>query len=412
MLEADVALPVVTEFVDQVRLRTVGEDGTPGASNSQEILGIVHEELTRLIGGANRRLEFARKPPSVILVCGLQGTGKTTTSAKLAKTIKDQSKHVLLTSVDVYRPAAIEQLRTLSDSLGIEFYAPEADAADPAEIAAASIALARRKLLDVVIVDTAGRLHIDDEMMHELARVHGEVAPVETLYVVDAMVGQDAVNSAAAFDDVLPLTGIVVTKLDGDARGGALLSVAKVTGKPVKFLGTGEDVDALEEFHPDRMASRILGMGDLASLAESVKGKADPAKAKRMEGKFFKGQRLNLEDYRDQIAMAEDMGGVEKLASHLPDSSLSGALDFQGLRDKFRRELAIIDSMTLRERRNPAIIRTSRKVRIAKGAGVETHHVSQLLRSFEKMSKMSRKMSRATTKRKLAAMNPDMMPFQ
>ncbi len=412
LLEADVALPVVSQFISSVRRRAIGADVSAGASHAQAVIGIVHEELVKTIGGAGRSLELSKKSPSVVMICGLQGAGKTTTAAKLAHSLKaNQKKRVLLSSIDIYRPAAIDQLETLASSVGADFFRTEEGVA-PIESAKAAIVAARRKLLDVVIIDTAGRLHIDAGMMNELVDVHAAIGPDETLFVVDAMVGQDAVASAQAFNETLPLTGAIVTKLDGDARGGALLSVRQVTGVPIKFIGVGEGIEALDEFHPDRIASRILGMGDVATLLERVQKKTDKGKAERIQNKFLSGKRFDLSDYRDQIAMSQDVGGIEDIAKHLPDMPNVRLRDLETVQVKLRREMAIIDSMTPAERANPAIIRSSRRARIANGAGVEARYVNQLLRSFEKMNRMSRKLLRKGGGKQMKGLGMGNFPMQ
>lgn len=394
LLEADVALPVAREFIDQVKARALDSEVLASLTPAQTIISIVQEELTKLLGESNVPINLASSGPSVILVAGLQGSGKTTTAAKLAHVFKhQQKKRVLLASVDIYRPAAIDQLRTLSQSVGVDFWETDVSQ-DPEAIAKAALAHARKTSTEIVIVDSAGRLHIDHEMMNEIQRVHHAISPVETLFVVDAMIGQDAVNSATAFNDVLELTGVIVTKLDSDARGGALLSVRQVTGKPVKFIGVGEGVDAFEHFHPDRIASRILGMGDVLTLIESVKEKTDEDKAKQLEKKLRSGRKLDLADYRDQVQMSLEMGGIATLAKMIPGLSSAKIPDLSGADDVVRREIAIINSMTPHERQHPAIIRASRRARIAAGSGVEIRYVSQLLRKFEKMQRAMRKMGR------------------
>ena len=397
LLEADVALPVVIEFVEQIRERASGSSVAGSLTVGQTILTIVHEELTKIIGKSNVPLDLSGPPPAVILVAGLQGSGKTTTVGKLAKLLKTENKIILVASVDVYRPAAIDQLQRLAEIVGVDFY--ETNASDkPTDIAAQAISRARQNLSDVVIIDTAGRLHIDQEMMDELKAVHKRIAPVETLFVIDAMTGQDAVTSAAAFDEALPLTGVIVTKLDSDARGGALLSVRKVTGKPVKYIGVGEGIDALERFHPDRISSRILGMGDVMSLLETVQQQTDQDKARILEQKIRRGKRFDLEDYRDQLLMARDMGGLSKIAKMLPGVPNTAMPKLYELDQSAKQEIAIINSMTPHERQFPAVIRGTRRSRISKGAGVEVRDVSQLLRKLEKIRKAARKMSRSKGK--------------
>ena len=394
LLEADVALPVAREFIEQVKVRAVNAETLASLTPAQSIISIVHEELTVLLGDSNVPINQSDAGPTVILIAGLQGSGKTTTAAKLARVLKDKDKKsVLLTSVDIYRPAAIDQLKTLSETVGAEFWNTDSSTS-PQDIATAAVLHARRSSIDYVIVDSAGRLHVDQEMMDEIERVHRAISPHETLFILDAMIGQDAVNSASAFNEKLDLTGVVVTKLDSDARGGALMSVRQITGKPVKFIGVGEGIDALEHFHPDRMASRIIGMGDVLTLIESVQEKADQDKAKQLEQKVRKGRRLDLADYRDQMLMTLEMGGIGSLAKMIPGLSSSKLPELSGADEVVRREIAIINSMTPHERERPAIIRASRRARIAGGSGVEVRHVSQLLRKYEKLQKTMRKMAR------------------
>ena len=414
LLEADVALPVTREFIDQVRLRASSAEVLSSLTPAQTMIGIVHEELTRVIGDSNVPLNLSGTPPVVILVAGLQGSGKTTTVGKLAGILKRQfQKRVMVASVDVYRPAAVDQLRKLAEMVEADFYETDIDQ-KPQEIARSAIAHARSLAADVVIIDTAGRLHIDDQMMDELRAIHAGTSPDETLFVIDAMTGQDAVNSASAFNDALPLSGVVVTKLDSDTRGGALLSVRHITGKPVKFIGVGEAVDALEQFHPDRIVSRILGMGDVLSLIESAQQKADKGKAQDLEQKLRKGRRFDLGDYRDQMMMAQDMGGMSGIAKLLPGLSSAKMPDMDKLEESTKRDIAIINSMTPHERRHPAIVRGSRRVRICAGAGVETRFVNQLLRKFDKMQKMTRKFSQNKGKMSIPGMDnlSDKFPMQ
>ena len=372
LLEADVALPVVREFIARVRERAVGQDVLASLTPGQALVRVVRDELTELMGGSSSGLVLNVQPPAVVLVAGLQGSGKTTTVAKLARWLKEQSgKSVMTVSCDVYRPAAIEQLRTLADQVGAGFI-PSAPGDDPVAIATGALTEARRRFVDVLIVDTAGRLHVDDRMMDEIRRIHSAVAPVETLFVVDGMTGQDAAETSRAFDAVLPLTGIVLTKTDGDARGGAALSVRHVTGKPIKFLGIGEKTDALEAFHPDRIASRILGMGDMLSLIEEVEQKVDRDKAEKLARKLVKGKQFDLEDFSEQLAQMRNMGGVTGMLDKLPGMPGLPA----GVRDRvndreFVRMEAIISSMTMQERRYPGVIKGSRKRRIASGSGTQ-----------------------------------------
>ena len=388
LLEADVALPVVKEFITVVKQSALGQEVIGNLNPGQALIGVVHRELTRLMGEHNDALNLATTPPAVILMAGLQGAGKTTTSGKLAKMLRDQNKKkVLLVSCDVYRPAAIEQLRTLSKQLEIDFF-PSDISQKPQDIALAALDHARRHYHDVVIVDTAGRLAIDAEMMEEIKQLHSALKPIETLFVVDAMTGQDAVNTARAFGDVLPLTGIILTKLDGDARGGAALSVRQVTGKPIKFVGVSEKPNGLEAFHPERMASRILGMGDVLSLIEEAQRETDHAEAEKLAKKVQSGKGFDLNDFKQQIVQMRKMGGMSAMMDKLP-AQLSQAAAGSKVDDKqITRTEAIINSMTPVERSKPELIKASRKRRIAMGAGVQVMHVNQLLNQFEQMQKM------------------------
>ena len=411
LLEADVALPVAKEFISLVKARASQADVLASLTPDQTILTIVHEELTNVIGRSNVPLDLKGPKPSIILIAGLQGSGKTTTAAKLAKLLATQDqKKVMLASVDVYRPAAIDQLRTHAELIGVDFFEPNLRK-HPVVIAKSAVKKAVKNVSDVIILDTAGRLHVDSAMMNELKRIARAVKPTETLFVIDAMIGQDAVNSAAEFNSALDLTGVVVTKLDSDTRGGALLSVRHVTGKPVKFIGVGEHVDAIEHFHPDRIASRILGMGDILSIIESAQQKADQQKAKKLEQKLRKGRRMDLSDYRDQMMMTQDMGGIANIAKLLPGMPTNAMPHLNNAESEVRREIAIINSMTPHERRFPSIIRGSRRVRISAGAGVASRDVNQLLRKFDKLQRMTKKMTRKKGKMKnMPGMNqmPDM----
>jgi len=389
LLEADVALPVVKDFIARVRERAVGEEVIGSLTPGQALVGVVHRELAALIGGASAPLDLATQPPAVILLAGLQGAGKTTTAAKLARVLREEmKKKVLLVSADVYRPAAIEQLRTLAPQVGADFF-PSSVGEAPVAIAAAALDWARRHYHDVLIVDTAGRLGIDEQMMREIAELHAAVRPIETLFVVDAMQGQDAVNTARAFRDALPLTGVILTKLDGDSRGGAALSVRHVTGVPIKFAGVGEKVaGGLEVFHPERMASRILGMGDVLSLLEDAQKSVDVDEAKKLAKKVRSGKGFDLEDYKSQIAQMRKMGGLSALVDKLP-AELARAAQGSTVDDrKIRRLEGIINSMTAVERAKPELIKASRKRRIASGAGVSVQEVNQLLNQFEQTQKM------------------------
>lgn len=395
LLEADVALPVVKAFVDSVRERSLGREVQTSLSPGQSFIKIVQSELVNVMGEANEGLNLAANPPAVILMAGLQGAGKTTTVAKLAKWLKEtEKKKVGVVSVDVYRPAAIEQLKTLAEEVSAEFLAGEA-AQSPVEIAANAVEAAKLKFLDVLLIDTAGRLHIDDEMMTEIKQVHSAVDPIETLFVVDSMTGQDAANTAKAFHDALPLTGVVLTKADGDARGGAALSIRQITGKPIKFIGIGEKTDAMELFHPDRIASRILGMGDMLSLIEEVERKVDRKKADRLAKKIQKGKAFDLIDMRDQLLQMKNMGGLNSMLEKLPGMGNIPQQVKDKVDDKdLNRQVAIINSMTTNERRFPATINGSRKRRIAMGSGNQVQDINRLLKQYKQMQKMMKKMKK------------------
>jgi signal recognition particle subunit SRP54 len=392
LLEADVALPVVKQFIDGVRAKALGHEVVGSLTPGQALIGVVHRELTALMGEANVGLDLAVAPPATILMAGLQGSGKTTTVGKLARLLKEDKKKVLVVSCDVYRPAAIEQLKTVAAQVGVDFFASHANE-KPEEIAKKSIEYARTHYHDVVIVDTAGRLAIDEPMMQEIAALHAAVRPAETLFVVDAMQGQDAVNVARAFNERLPLTGVVLTKLDGDARGGAALSVRQVTGKPIKFAGTSEKMNGLEAFHPERMASRILGMGDILSLVEEAHKQVDVEQAQKLADKVRKGKGFDLEDFKQQLQQMNKMGGIAGLMDKLP-AQLAGQIDPAKLQDtkQLARIEGIINSMTKKERANPDLIKASRKRRIATGAGVQVQEVNRLLKQFEQMQQMMKMM--------------------
>lgn len=395
LLEADVALPVAKEFIEHIKSKAIGKEVMESLKPGEVLIKLVHDELVAVMGEFNEALNLKAQPPAVILMAGLQGSGKTTTAAKLAKWLKDtQKKTVLVASADIYRPAAIDQLATLANTIGVEFY-PSNAAQDPVDIARGAIQAAKSKVIDVIILDTAGRLHIDKEMMDEIQRLHAAINPVETLFVVDSMTGQDAANTAKAFNDALPLTGVILTKTDGDARGGAALSIRHITGKPIKFIGVGEKIDALEPFYPDRVASRILGMGDIISLVEQAERNLDKAKAEKLAKKFKKGKPFDLEDFKDQLKQIHNMGGVMGIMSKLPGMNQLP----QNVKDQFNdRKLieieAIINSMTPRERRFPDIIRNSQKRRIALGSGTSIQAINQLLKQFIQMQKMMKKMSK------------------
>ena len=388
LLEADVALPVVREFVARVREKAVGEAVVGSLTPGQAFIGVVHRELTELMGGTAQPLDLATQPPAVFLLAGLQGAGKTTTAAKLARLLREsQRKKVLVVSADVYRPAAIEQLRTLASQVGVDFFASTPDQ-KPVDIARAAVDWGRRHYHDIVIVDTAGRLSIDAAMMEEIRALHAAVSPIETLFVVDAMQGQDAVNTARAFSEALPLTGVILTKLDGDSRGGAALSVRHVTGAPIKFAGIAEKVTGLEVFHPERMASRILGMGDVLSLVEEVHRTVDVEEAKKFARKVKTGKGFDLEDYKQQVVQMRKMGGFSAMLDKLPAEIAKAAQGAQVDERKIARVEGIINAMTPQERVKPEIIKASRKRRIAAGSGVSVQEVNQLLNQFEQAQKM------------------------
>ncbi|AKS42430.1 signal recognition particle protein [Wenzhouxiangella marina] len=393
LLEADVALPVVKDFIKQATDRAVGQEVVGSLKPGQALVKVVHEELKRVLGGDQAELKLDSAPPVVILLAGLQGAGKTTTAGKLANLLKDRHrKKVLLASCDIYRPAAIDQLETLAGQVGAGFFRSERT--DDAEaIAREAVSEARKQFADVLIVDTAGRLAIDDAMMDEIKRVHAAIDPAEVLFVVDSMTGQDAANTARAFNDALPLSGVVLTKTDGDARGGAALSVRQITGAPIKFLGTGEKIDGLEPFYPDRLASRILGMGDVLSLVEEVERKVDQKQARKLAAKVGKGsRRFGMDDLRDQLLQMENMGGLSSLMDKLPGmNKLPEAARAQMDNKQTRRMIAIINSMTPNERRFPDIIKGSRKRRIAAGSGVQIQDVNRLIKQHKQMQKMMKK---------------------
>lgn len=396
LLEADVALPVVKEFTQRVKDKAIGQEVMRSLTPGQALVGVVHQELTVLMGGANAELNLATQPPAVILMAGLQGAGKTTSVGKLAKLLKErQKKKVLVVSCDVYRPAAIDQLKTVAEQAGVEFF-PSSASDSPESIARAAVDWAKRHYFDILIVDTAGRLAIDAAMMSEIQQLHRAVEPIETLFVVDAMLGQDAVNTARAFGEALPLTGVILTKLDGDARGGAALSVRHVTGKPIKFVGVGEKLGGIEAFHPERMASRVLGMGDVLSLIEEARKGIDEEKAVALAKKLKTGKGFDLTDFKEQISQMRKMGGLNALMDKLPAQFAQAASQMPaGADDKaIRRIEGIINSMTPLERAKPELIKASRKRRIATGAGVQVQEVNRLLNQFEQSQKMMKQFSK------------------
>jgi signal recognition particle subunit SRP54 len=415
LLEADVALPVVKEFIDKVRERAIGQEVLQSLTPGQALVKVVDEELVALMGEACDELQLNAQPPVVVLMAGLQGSGKTTSTGKLARWLKERKqKSVMVASCDVYRPAAIDQLETLAGEVGAVFF-PSSTDQDPVSIASAALDQARKQHVDVLIVDTAGRLHIDEEMMGEIQRIHSAVQPIETLFVVDSMTGQDAANTARAFHDALPLSGVILTKTDGDARGGAALSIRAITGKPIKFLGIGEKSEALEPFHPDRVASRILGMGDVLSLVEEVERKVDKDKAARLAKKLNKGKRFDLTDFHDQLEQMMGMGGLGGLIDKLPGISQLPQNVREQVKDRdMDRMLAIIRSMTLKERAFPDIIKGSRRRRIAAGSGTQVQDVNRLLKQFTQMQKMMKKMSKGGMKNMMRGMKgkmPQGFPF-
>ena len=394
LLEADVALPVVKAFIDRVKERAMGQDVLRSLTPGQALIKVVNDELVAVMGDANESLNLNMQPPAVILMAGLQGAGKTTSVAKLARWLKEnQKKSVMVASADVYRPAAIEQLKTLAGEVEANFF-PSDISQKPVDIAKAAVAEAKLKFIDVVIIDTAGRLAIDDDMMAEIKQIHSAINPIETLFTVDSMTGQDAAVTAEAFNQALPLTGVILTKTDGDARGGAALSIRHITGKPIKFMGVGEKTTALEPFHPDRVVSRILGMGDVLSLVEEAQQKMDQGSAEKLANKLKKGKKFDLEDFRDQLRQMGNMGGIGSMMDKLPGMANIPAAAKQQVNDKELGRLeAIINSMTIKERQRPDIIKGSRKKRIAAGCGMQIQDVNRLLKQFAQMQKMMKKMS-------------------
>ena len=395
LLEADVALPVVTDFIQQVTDRALGQEVQSSLSPGQALIKIVQAELVKVMGSANEELNLRTQPPAIILMAGLQGAGKTTSVAKLGRHLKEKKKKkVGVVSADVYRPAAIKQLQTLADDVGLRFF--ESDASEnPIDIVNRAVDAAKRQFIDVLIVDTAGRLHVDDEMMAEIKLLHAAIKPIETLFVVDSMTGQDAANTAKAFHDALPLTGVILTKADGDARGGAALSIRHITGKPIKFIGVGEKTDALEPFYPDRLASRILGMGDVLSLIEDIEDKVDKKKAEQLAKKIQKGKSFDLNDLREQLLQMQNMGGIGAMMDKLPGMGAVPKEVKEKVNDKdLARQIAVINSMTPQERKFPDLIKGSRKQRIASGCGQELQEVNRILKQHKMMEKMMKKFSK------------------
>jgi signal recognition particle subunit SRP54 len=411
LLEADVALPVVRDFIAKVREKALGQEVLQSLSPGQALVGVVHRELTELMGGATAELDLATQPPAVVLMAGLQGAGKTTTVGKLAKWLREQKRRKVLTaSCDVYRPAAIEQLRTVTAQAGADFF-PSTPEQKPVDIGRAALLWARNHYHDVLIVDTAGRLGIDEAMMREIAELHTALVPIETLFVVDAMQGQDAINTARAFDATLPLTGVVLTKLDGDSRGGAALSVKAITGKPIKFVGIGEKLTGLDSFHPERMANRILGMGDIVSLVEQAQQTVDQVAAKELADKLKGGNKFDLNDFLAQISQMKKMGGLSSMLDKLPAQmqAAAGQADMAKAEKDIRRMQGIIHSMTAGERAKPELIKASRKRRIATGAGVQVQDVNRMLSQFEQMQSVIKKMQKGGLAKMMRGMK-GMMP--
>lgn len=411
LLEADVALPVVRDFINRVKERAVGHEVNKSLTPGQEFVKIVQGELVSAMGEENNALDLSAQPPAVVLMAGLQGAGKTTSVAKLGKLLKEkQKKKVLVVSADVYRPAAIKQLQTLAETVGIEFF-PSDVSEKPIDIVKKALKHAQLQFFDVLLVDTAGRLHVDEGMMGEIKDLHAAINPVETLFVVDAMTGQDAANTAKAFNEALPLTGVVLTKVDGDARGGAALSIRHITGKPIKFLGVGEKTDALEPFHPDRVASRILGMGDVLSLIEEIESKVDRDQAEKLASKLKKGDGFDLNDFLEQLKQMRNMGGMAGMLTKLPGmSQVPDAVKSQMDDSVLTKMEAMINSMTKKERVKPEIIKGSRKRRIAAGSGTQVQDVNRLLKQFDDMQRMMKKMKKGGLAKMMRGMKGMMPP--
>ncbi|HSN18083.1 MAG TPA: signal recognition particle protein [Gammaproteobacteria bacterium] len=409
LLEADVALPVVKAFTDSARERALGTEVTASLTPGQAFIKIVHEELLKAIG-PGAPLDLNATPPVVILLAGLQGAGKTTSAAKLARYLKERlKKNPLLTSTDVYRPAAREQLQRLAGQVGVTYFPSASD--DPLTIAKAALAEAKARFHDVLIVDTAGRLHVDQELMQEVQQLHRELQPKETLFVIDAMAGQDAANAAAEFGKALPLTGVVLTKADGDARGGAALSVRHITGVPIKFMGVGEDVSALEVFQPDRIVGRILGMGDVLALVEEAQQKLDQQKGLELAEKLKKGKRFDLSDYRAQLSQVMAMGGMGAMLDKLPGgAAMAGKVNGQFGDKELKRQIAIIDSMTAKERAKPDLLNGSRRRRIALGSGTQVQEVNRLIKQYDQLAEMMKKMSGGGMQKMLRGLKGRMPP--
>lgn len=396
LLEADVALPVIKAFLENVKQKIIGEKVSAPFKPEQALLKIIRDELVHIMGDQHAELNLKTQPPAIILLAGLQGSGKTTSAAKLGRFLQENDKKkVMVASADVYRPAAIQQLERLSQQLNLTFF-PSSSNEDPIQIVKNAVDAAKKQYMDVLIVDTAGRLHVDQAMMTEIKSIHQAIAPIETLFVADSMTGQDAANTAKAFHEALPLTGVILTKTDGDARGGAALSIRHITGQPIKFLGHGEKTDALERFHPERIASRILGMGDILSLIEDVERKTDKSTQEKLKKKIKKGHGFDLNDFKEQLLQMNNMGGLSSMMGKLPGlSQLNQQIPTEATEKKLTQTIAIINSMTLKERRIPKIIAGSRKKRIAQGSGTQIQDVNRLLKQFEQMQKMMKKVSKA-----------------
>lgn len=411
LLEADVALPVVKTFIDKVQKRAIGQEVSTSLNPGQAFIKIVREQLTEVMGQEAEPLNFNVEPPAIIMVAGLQGAGKTTSVGKLARWLKErEKKKVMVVSADVYRPAAIKQLETLAEQVDVSFF-PSSANEDPVDIAKKAHAEAKKQFADVLILDTAGRLHVDEEMMQEVQRLHTAIKPIETLFVVDAMTGQDAANTAKAFNDALPLTGVILTKTDGDARGGAALSIREITGKSIKFIGAGEKTEALESFHPDRMAGRILGMGDVLSLIEDAESKIDQKKAQKFAKKMQKSGQFDLDDFLEQLQQINSMGGVGGLMGKMPGmGQLKGQINNDAVEKDFKRLEAIIQSMTRQEKAHPAIIKGSRKKRIANGSGTTVQDINKLMKQFTQMQKMMKKVSKGGMKNMMRGMAGKLPP--
>jgi signal recognition particle subunit SRP54 len=404
LLEADVALPVVKRFIDAVKLKALGTEVVGSLTPGQALIGVIHDELVAIMGGSAQAFDLRHAPPAVILLAGLQGAGKTTTAGKLARHLIAQKKRVLLVSTDIRRPAAVLQLQRLAEQVGADFQ-PVAPGAAPAAIASSALEAARRGVYDVLIVDTAGRLHIDAELMQEVRDIDAAVSPHERIFVVDAMAGQDAVNAARSFGEALPLTGTILTKADGDARGGAALSVREITGSPLLFIGTGEKSEALEPFDPDRMARRILGMGDVVALVEEVRRSVDVEQAQKLAQKVAKGKGFDFNDLKSQLQQLQKMGGMAGILDKLPGGAAAAQKLAPGVAEKeLKRQIALIDSMTPRERRRPEIIDGSRRRRIAAGSGMQVQDVNRLLKQHLDMQRMMKKLGGGKLARMMGAM--------